>query len=130
MPEAITYIEKSIGIIAKLEGDHSVQKALAQGELGQIYFMMKEHAKAYPHLQECSQVLVKKQLNTIQLVAILEMLANIEVQKGNFAAAAASYEKSVGILQIIKGTENLDVSGNMSSLANCYVKLGRYSEAV
>lgn len=54
MPEAIKYIEKSIAILAKLEGDHTIQKALAQGELGQIYFMSKEHAKAYPHLQECS----------------------------------------------------------------------------
>jgi hypothetical protein len=37
MPEAISYIEKSISILSNLEGDYSVQKALAQEELGQIY---------------------------------------------------------------------------------------------
>lgn len=92
--------------------------------------MLKEHAKAHPHLQECSDVLAKKELNTLELVAILEMLASIEAERGNFAAAAVSYEKSVSILEMIKGSENLDMTGNLTSLANCYIKLGRYSEAI
>jgi hypothetical protein len=60
MPEAISYIEKSISILSNLEGDYSVQKALTQGELGQIYYMLKENTKAHPHLLESSTVLLQK----------------------------------------------------------------------
>ncbi len=58
------------------------------------------------------------------------MLASIEAEKGNFAVAVSSYEKSISILEIIKGSENVDSFGNLNSLINCYIKLERYRDAI